>query len=549
MTNLATIVVGPLAGPECRRALARGWLILVRTLAAMAVLLVISIAIWWWWIMQRMDLTYRPFFELRYGLAICEGILVTIALIMGPALLAGSLSGDKERGVLALLLTTRIHPREIVTGRITGKLAQVGMILVAALPGLILISALAGFSLSSQAMLLGLVVAVAFGGVGMAAVAATMSRRGRDALLSVYLMDLIFLLTPLSSSLGLPQGVFNWLLALNPYSGIEPLVWDEDPWTAAASAMLWIVLGVAGTAVASLRLRKACLAPMDGERILRRGSRRLWVPPVDEKRPMVWKELFIDRVGSIGKFGRWVGALLVLFYGGGSLLAAGIYFWDAIINGGFEWAEWVAGHVGNVVGYSGMLLCFLIEWAVGLRAAVSISSERERGTWDALLTSPLDGRSIVIGKLWGSLYALRWLIFASYVTWTVAAILGAVPVSLAVQWGVDVLIVGAFMAAVGVRTSLACATATRAMAVTLGIWLGSFVVVWVAGFFLVAFLFLFGNALMLAMTQFGLTALPVAAWIPRGLSPGRSSSTSNISSPPSPSSPIRDFGSTGLPDG
>ena len=28
-----TLLVGPLAGPECRRALARGWLLVVRALA------------------------------------------------------------------------------------------------------------------------------------------------------------------------------------------------------------------------------------------------------------------------------------------------------------------------------------------------------------------------------------------------------------------------------------------------------------------------------------------------------------------------------------
>ena len=38
-----------------------------------------------------------------------------------------------------------------------------------------------------------------------------------------------------------------------------------------------------------------------------------------------------------------------------------------------------------------MFIGFLIQWAIGLRAAVAISSERERGTWDALLTSPLEG--------------------------------------------------------------------------------------------------------------------------------------------------------------
>ena len=41
---------------------------------------------------------------------------------------------------------------------------------------------------------------------------------------------------------------------------------------------------------------------------------------------MVWKELFIDRVGTIGRFGRWIGGLLVVVLGGGSLLAAAIYF-------------------------------------------------------------------------------------------------------------------------------------------------------------------------------------------------------------------------------
>ena len=38
---------------------------------------------------------------------------------------------------------------------------------------------------------------------------------------------------------------------------------------------------------------------------------------------MVWKELFIDRVGTLGKFGRWFGVLLVLALGGGSLVGGG----------------------------------------------------------------------------------------------------------------------------------------------------------------------------------------------------------------------------------
>ena len=69
---------------------------------------------------------------------------------------------------------------------------------------------------------------------------------------------------------------------------------------------------------------------------------------------------------------------------------------------------------------------WLLQWAVGLRAAVSIASERERGTWDALLMSPLEPGEIVRAKLFGSLYALRWMVGAMILAWTLAVVVGAV---------------------------------------------------------------------------------------------------------------------------
>jgi len=71
-------------------------------------------------------------------------MLVTIALVMGPAVLAGSIAGEKERGVMALLLTTRVTPREIIAGRLTGKLTQVAMALLVGLPAVVALTALAG---------------------------------------------------------------------------------------------------------------------------------------------------------------------------------------------------------------------------------------------------------------------------------------------------------------------------------------------------------------------------------------------------------------------
>jgi hypothetical protein len=81
----------------------------------------------------------------------------------------------------------------------------------------------------------------------------------------------------------------------------------------------------------------------------------------------------------------------------------------------------------------------------------------------------------------------------------------------AITWVVDALVVGAFMAAVGVRASLASPTATRAMAVTIGAWLCAYVVIWTtAGMLLLVGLLVY-NAAWLVASQFGV-ALPIAAF-------------------------------------
>ncbi len=79
-------------------------------------------------------------------------------------------------------------------------------------------------------------------------------------------------------------------------------------------------------------------------------------------------------------------------------------------------------------GGAGRFLGWLIQLAIGLRAAVSIASERERGTWVALLMSPLEPGEIVQAKLVGSLHALRFMVGAVVLALTIAVIVGAVPV-------------------------------------------------------------------------------------------------------------------------
>ena len=76
--NVATLLFGHLAGPECRRALARGWLIIVRTLVSAVLAVIVAAALWMWWLSSLGDPYASPGFTLAVALSITLPILLTI---------------------------------------------------------------------------------------------------------------------------------------------------------------------------------------------------------------------------------------------------------------------------------------------------------------------------------------------------------------------------------------------------------------------------------------------------------------------------------------
>jgi ABC-type transport system involved in multi-copper enzyme maturation permease subunit len=468
--TLATLLVGHLAGIECRRALARGWLIVVRGLLALALGSVLWLLIWVWWLTVRFDPTYVPTFQLRFAIDSAAMIMLTIVVVQVPAVLAGSLAGERERGVLQLLLTTAVSPREIVSGRLLGKLSQVGMILLAGLPLLAILFAWNGFGFVDLLVMLVLLAAVGFGAGGLAVGASVISRRGRDALLSVYILMLLLLMSPLLSWVGLPVAAAQWLLWFNPFFCLNHLVFDGGAAPVVAASAFWVAVGLAGSVVAGWRMRPTCLGTGDA---VKKSRRNLWVPPLGD-RPMLWKELHIERAGTLGRFGRWLGVLLTLSIGGGSLVLAAIILVDVFWRQAADWSVGATNFLAVLLsGASATFMGWLLQWAVGLRASVSIASERERGTWDALLMSPLEPGEIVRAKLFGSLHALRWIVGAMVLAWTVGVSFGAVNPRAYFTWLADSAATACLMAAVGVRCSLSLPTATKAMTWTIAMWMVS----------------------------------------------------------------------------
>jgi hypothetical protein len=263
--------------------------------------------------------------------------------------------------------------------------------------------------------------------------------------------------------LGLPPAAVDVLEWFNPYFSMNRVVFAGDATRALQTAGCWAGLGLLGTALAVWRLRPTCLSVgVTRAKVVRRRK-----APVVGERPMLWKELYIERVASLGRFGRWVGALLTLAIGGGSLVLAGM------------------------IVYSGLF---------------APSSD--------LYSVASDTGEISVAKLLGSIYALRYLAAAMLLAWTLAALVGAVSVSSYITWIVGNLVMGAFMAAVGVRFSLSLPTATRAMSWTIGVWLGLWPVIGFIAISAIGFIVIACTSIWSLLMSYGLIATNSRPWFP-----------------------------------
>jgi hypothetical protein len=365
------------------------------------------------------------------------------------------------------LLTTAATPREIVVGRLIGKLSQVGMVLLAGMPLVALLAAWNGLGIESVAAIVLLLASVAIGEGGMSVLASIVSRRGRDALFAVYVCVLILYLSPFLDRLGLPAPLAAALATVNPFFSLSRLIEAQELTPALLTSAIWFPLGAACVALASARLRPSCIAATE---TVKSRTRRRFVPPIGE-RPMLWKELFIERVGTLGRFGRWLGVVITVVIGGGALGFAAFSVWALFWKTDLGLADWTISEFGSIVQETGLLLSILLQFGIGLRAAVSIASERDRRSWDGLLVTPLEPNEIVPAKLYGSISALRWMAIAMIMAWTVGLALGSVRGREYAEWMAAIFTGGTFMAAMGVRCSLAMPSATRAMASVILRWL------------------------------------------------------------------------------
>jgi ABC-type transport system involved in multi-copper enzyme maturation permease subunit len=430
------------------------------------------------------------------------GVQFLVVTVVTPAYVAGAVAEEKERKTLEFILATDLLNREIVLSKLTARLLNLMLLVLIGLPVLAALQFMGG--VEPALVIAGFVATLLTIGslAGLSILASVLCRRARDAIVLTYLLAAGYLaLSGLSWLLLVPAG---WA-AFPSTPGWKSPVTVEDVVKGASAGNIVAVLfemraevdkgaallevlpgfvrnyalfhgavGLLAPLWGVLRLRAVALREMSETarrtgRVVRLSRRRR-----PGNFPMIWKEVIAERGLRIPWLGRLVVVLLILasfvpvviianqfldgtlgspvaFFGGGNP------GWEALAENMQLW----------VVRISGTAVACLLLMAVAVRASSTVSIERDRQTFDSLLTTPLDGEAILFGKWLGAVLSVRrgWLWLGGL--WGLGLLAGGLhPLALllmVVTW----FVYAAFLAGLGTWFSTVSRTTLRATMWTL----------------------------------------------------------------------------------
>jgi ABC-type transport system involved in multi-copper enzyme maturation permease subunit len=429
------------------------------------------------------------FFELYVSVQFIALVVLT------PAYVAGAVAEEKERQTLEFVLATDLRGREIVLSKLAARLASLVLIAVTGLPILSLLQFVGGVDPNLVLVAFALTGLTMAGLAGLSILNSVWARKPRDAIAFTYLGAAAYLIVSgLSLLLLLPGlGLGSWpstpewaspvtvegvvrtvnagnivavLLELNDVLGKGKPLDDALPALLRGYAVFHGLVFLLGAAWAVVRMRAIAVAQLYDKPRQPSLGRRVWGRPRVGRWPMVWKELFAEPGLRLNWFGWLLVAVLILVCFTPAVWIIAYSVSEMLLNGNASWKE--LGETVNLwLRVAGTLVACLLLMTIGVRAASSVSGERDRQTLDSLLTTPL-GPSAILGAKWlGSLLSVRWAVLWLAVIWAIGLATGglhplALPV-LVLAW----LVYAAFAAMLGLWFSLTSRTSLRATIWTL----------------------------------------------------------------------------------
>jgi len=357
------------------------------------------------------------------GFTIIAYLQITLICILAPVFMGGAIAQEANPRTWEVLLTTPMSAAQIVLGNLFGRLFFVLALLFASLP-LFAITQYFGGVPGTAILSSYLVAACAALLVGALAIALSVSRLvGKRAFFVFYIAIVSYLAATIALDVALRNagsgqvngGGVTWFTALNPFLALYALLnpstypraaegtyggisrWMlETPvttWCVGSAALSLLLMGAAtftvragglqslGTDASGVAWHRR-LFGMKARSVEHRPPRAVWANPI------AWREAASRNSTPAKIAARWI------FLGLGALFGAGIvYFYH---TGRLSHAEFRFGLIATLWGELATIAL------VGINtAATAISKEREDGTLDLLLTTPITASAYLTGKLRG----------------------------------------------------------------------------------------------------------------------------------------------------
>lgn len=162
------------------------------------------------------EIQYASFLNLYILVACIEFVMI---ILIVPALTAGSISGERERQTLNLLLATRMTPADIVVGKLMASLSAVILLIISSFPVLALVFIYGGVTVKDIVLLLASFVsaAVLSGSVGICC-SSLFKKSTIATVVSYCVMACLVFGTVAAARFTVSSGLsfLGWLLLLNP---------------------------------------------------------------------------------------------------------------------------------------------------------------------------------------------------------------------------------------------------------------------------------------------------------------------------------------------
>ncbi|RMD66420.1 MAG: hypothetical protein D6824_00875 [Planctomycetota bacterium] len=337
---------------------------------------------------------------------------VALICLLTPLFMAGAIAQEADPRTWSILLTTPLSAGQIILGNLLGRLFFVLALLFASLP---LFAATQYFGGSPARAIFASygVAGCATLFVGAVAITLTAFRLGgRKVVFGFYVGVVGYLAATWGADQLLRQsaGGVTMLTALNPFLALESLLSPSSyptPEPTALAQMSWLarlwlgspalawclwstVASVALTAASSLAVRT--IAGVEGARLGLRGRGRRRAPRTVWHNPVAWREGALRAGTGIRQLGRWGFLTLACVWALGML--------DQLHRGQLRPDDFRFA----------LLVTMIAELAIALLvtinlAATTVSREREDGSLDLLLTTPLTPQQYLSGKLRGVIAA------------------------------------------------------------------------------------------------------------------------------------------------